>query len=142
MLTEDQRGRVALSPTPIGLHDEKVVQLALGEVHTLILTESSRKDAEQQQQLYSCGWNDFGQLGISTEQEEAEKHLPRHKVRFDFEDQSEGIVQIKCGAVFSATLTTKGHVYAWGNNTSGQMGCVPASGGLEKSIESEDGQAG
>ena len=52
-------------------------------------------------------------------------------------------MQIKCGAAFSAALTTKGHVYAWGNNTSGQMGGALASSGLEKSIESSDnGQAG
>ena len=67
-LSEDQRGRVALTPTAVDLPNQRVVQLALGEVHSLVLAESTEAGQDRKQQLYSCGWNGFGQLGISASQ--------------------------------------------------------------------------
>lgn len=37
-----------------------------------------------------------------------------HCVSFPLLDDGEKIQKISCGAVFSAALTTRGHVYAWG----------------------------
>lgn len=40
-LKEDQRGRLALTPAAVDLPNQRVVQLALGEVHSLVLAEST-----------------------------------------------------------------------------------------------------
>jgi len=119
VLSEDQKGHVALTPALLEFPDKRVDQIALGEVHTLFLTHSDAESGEPRQHLYSCGWNDLGQLGMSAQQEEDEKDRPLHHIELHFEDQEDSIKQIKCGAVFSTLLTAKGHVYAWGNNANG-----------------------
>ncbi len=54
----DDSGFVVLSPKKVEYFSErKVVQIALGEAHTLVLDKEGR--------VFSFGWGELGQLGIS-----------------------------------------------------------------------------
>ena len=49
-------GLVSLIPLKIAC-DEEVKQIALGDAHSLLLTKSGK--------VFSCGWFELGQLGVS-----------------------------------------------------------------------------
>lgn len=60
------------------------------------------------------GSNEFGQLGNGLTEDE---HLP---VRIVIPHQK--VQKISCGKDYTLTLTAQGHIYAFGLNTSGQLG--------------------
>jgi regulator of chromosome condensation len=63
-LTKDEMGLVALTPQKVDLGIQ-VKQIALGDAHSLFLSLSGK--------VFSCGWYELGQLGISQEQIEADE---------------------------------------------------------------------
>ena len=66
-------------------------------------------------QVYSWGDNNFGQLG---ESEDFMVETPK-RLRF-FKDKK--IVKISSGENFSLALSQNGEVYSWGINSDGQLG--------------------
>nr|VZI08916.1 unnamed protein product [Spirometra erinaceieuropaei] len=84
--------------------ESKVTKVACGYKHTLLLTSEGF--------VYSCGSNDFGQLGYERMATSfARISGIQHKIR-----------DITCGAYHSGAITQNGKVYMWGCNTNGQLG--------------------
>ncbi|CAG9828985.1 unnamed protein product [Diabrotica balteata] len=87
-----------------------VIKAALGENHTLLLTKEGK--------IYSCGSNDYGQLGHDQ---------PRKRPRMSLFKPVAGleahhIVGITCGSRHSMALNQWGQVFSWGSNLHGQLG--------------------
>jgi alpha-tubulin suppressor-like RCC1 family protein len=104
-------------PTPVALPEEAglVVDAAAGGGHTLVITDSG--DA------YAFGYNYHGQLGNSTYIEGNGPHgwnpVPALIV---LPGQVGPVVQVEGGGDFSFALTESGQLYAFGENTFGQLG--------------------
>jgi RCC1 and BTB domain-containing protein len=97
-----------LIPTLInGLNNEKIIAISCGAYHSLALTESG--------QLYSWGQDSAYQLGDGTN---TNRNTPT-KVNLT----NDVIVKrIVCGKSHSLALSNMGEIYAFGLNTSGQLG--------------------
>ena len=65
-------------------------------------------------QVYGCGYNYFGQLGLD--------HNKNQKMPCVIPDQPPNIVQISCGYHHSFLLDDQGNVFSTGKNNSGQLG--------------------
>ncbi|XP_039277120.1 probable E3 ubiquitin-protein ligase HERC4 isoform X2 [Nilaparvata lugens] len=87
----------------------KVHYVACGKSHSVLITESG--------QIFSCGSNDFGQLGHSKPQ-----------TRFEEVDRLNNyvITKVSCGDHHSAAANEWGEVYTWGKNSHGQLGYLTA----------------
>ena len=83
--------------------------IATGESHSLVLCEDD--------QLVAFGNNQYGQLGTGF-QTHSDRPIP---LPFFIEPHTH-IRQIACGANHSLALTTHGQMYAWGDNSYGQLG--------------------
>ncbi|TVP84541.1 MAG: hypothetical protein EA375_06520 [Acholeplasmataceae bacterium] len=89
--------------------DDKVVGIAAGEAHTLVLTESGR--------LFGFGNNDHGQCGMPGEDSRDEPFEINHHGWHD-----DPVVMMAAGRAHSLVLTVSGKVYAFGANDHGQLG--------------------
>jgi alpha-tubulin suppressor-like RCC1 family protein len=89
------------------LRDKRVVQVACGEHHSLVLTEKGY--------LYAWGRGFEGQLGLG----EVEISSTPSFVKF-FHKSS--VQSIAAGSVHSMAITDNGKLYTWGEGTSGQLG--------------------
>lgn len=83
----------------------KVLDVACGLEHTAFLTDDGI--------VYTCGSNNFGQLG--------------HSKRFNKPERIDAletmtITKVACGQDFTMALTNKGRILSWGNNANGQLG--------------------
>lgn len=87
------------------LRAEEIVSIAGGAGHTLILDTNG--------QVYCCGWNLKGQLGLQDD-----------TLKFELVEilSSFKIVYIACGWDFSAAVTSCGKIFVWGNNAHLQLG--------------------
>ena len=85
---------------------EDIVDIKCGFVHTLILTTN--------QEVYSCGFNYFGQLG----REVADDYSPT----FQKIPSLSEIIRIECGDYHSICIDIQGMLYIFGNNDYGQLG--------------------
>ena len=74
-------------------------------------------------QVYGWGRNAVGQCGRGTINSRNEYLVPNI---IDF--NSESVIQISCGAAHSLALTLKCHLYSWGANNFGQVGCGQEKG--------------
>lgn len=85
---------------------ENIVDIKCGYTHTLVLTLN--------QEVYSCGDNDSGQLGRTTEKEvSAElKIIPNLS----------NIIRIECGESHSKCIDISKDLFVFGNNSFGQLG--------------------
>jgi alpha-tubulin suppressor-like RCC1 family protein len=90
--------------------DTRWAQVAAGTSHTLALSADGR--------LYAWGANADGQLGDGST---APHHSPA-VVALPAALGHAAWKQIAAGTSHSLALTTDGHLYAWGNNTSGELG--------------------
>ncbi|KAL7499815.1 hypothetical protein ACHAWT_010241 [Skeletonema menzelii] len=97
----------------------KVVDIALGERHTLMLMDNG--------QVFGCGWNAYGQLGIGMK---GENMLSPVEILIDEPDFNNttadtpivaNVTQISAGRGSSYFLTSSDHVYATGTNYEGQL---------------------
>ncbi|MCC3153644.1 hypothetical protein Q3A66_12515 [Hymenobacter sp. BT770] len=107
-------GTTTCSTTPVRVKTEDPnthwAQVAAGTSHTLALTTDGR--------LYTWGGNSKGQLGDGT----TKQHLTPVAVKLPEEAAHATWKQVAAGTSHSLALTTDGHLYAWGNNTNGQLG--------------------
>ncbi|XP_015178313.1 PREDICTED: secretion-regulating guanine nucleotide exchange factor-like [Polistes dominula] len=92
---------------------EDIQKIVGGAGHSLILNKNGH--------VYSCGWNNKGQLG----QPEKEDKLNFERIRGILENEI--IVDIACGWDSSAALTNQGKLYMWGSNNFGQLGIDPST---------------
>ncbi|XP_060525182.1 probable E3 ubiquitin-protein ligase HERC4 isoform X2 [Cylas formicarius] len=91
------------------LHDwclaDTVIDAALGDNHTLFLTKEGK--------LYSCGNNDYGQLG-----HDQPRKRPQPVIGLDSYD----IARVACGTTHSVALSRWGGAFSWGSDYHGQLG--------------------
>jgi alpha-tubulin suppressor-like RCC1 family protein len=90
------------------LSDKRVVQIACGEYHSLVLTD--RND------VYSWGRGYEGQLGVSESIEVATK--PNYVKGFF----GVPVIYIAAGAYYSLAITHENKLYGWGEARLGQLG--------------------
>ncbi|PIO74070.1 hypothetical protein TELCIR_03929 [Teladorsagia circumcincta] len=109
-------------PRKVDLVEEKglqIVQVVAGGVHSALLTTDG--------EVYMCGINEQGTVpAIGVEPEGSTDKFT--KVEFSEEIVSQGkIVMLAAGASFTAGLTDRGSVIAWGNlrDTSGEINVHP-----------------
>ncbi|KJE88632.1 hypothetical protein, variant 2 [Capsaspora owczarzaki ATCC 30864] len=96
-----------VSPTQIhALDGKRVVHAACGAAFTLFVIESG--------EVYACGNNEHGQLGIGSNEAMSEPTLVTNL--------PERIVRIACGNSHAVALSETGRLYAWGAHSSGQLG--------------------
>lgn len=87
----------------------KVVQTSCGLHHTIFVTANN--------ELYSCGFNENGQLGHN---DTRSRNVPE---MLKFEDfQKNSVKSAACGYYHTIVLKTTGEVYAFGRNDKGQLG--------------------
>ena len=103
-----QNPKIIPSPRVIPMEGRNVKGVACGLGHSFILCEGGK--------VYSCGWNNSGQLGHSNGCEEINEF---HEVEMP---PSVEVQHIACGGGHSMLVTSQGLVYAMGLNTSGQLG--------------------
>ncbi|KAG6335109.1 hypothetical protein ID866_3978 [Astraeus odoratus] len=95
-----------------------VVQIAGGDHHTLFLTSSGR--------VFACGRCDGGQLGLSEDNAEY-KSRPNpdflaEPLEISFDDPSDPIIFVSSGTHNNMAITRAGVLYAWGDETQGELG--------------------
>ncbi|XP_014250141.1 probable E3 ubiquitin-protein ligase HERC4 isoform X2 [Cimex lectularius] len=95
-----------LSPRELPFpHAQTVKSISCGKAHTLVVTQNG--------ELYSCGSNDFGQLGHDK---------TRTKLQLVLGLEAFKIKDAQCGENHSLALNYWGEIYAWGDGTHGQLG--------------------
>lgn len=82
-----------------------VQQAACGETHSLLLTKDGK--------VYSCGNNDYGQLG-----HDQPRKRPQQVTGLD----AYHISQVACGVSHSIALNQWGQIFTWGSDHNGQVG--------------------
>ena len=89
-----------------------VTMIACGDLHCVCIADIVSQDRSG---LFSWGCGDNGRLGYP-----AGAHQPTPRlIEFDLH---EDFVGVSCGSSHSAAITSKGHLYTWGSNESGQCG--------------------
>ncbi|XP_003799962.1 X-linked retinitis pigmentosa GTPase regulator [Otolemur garnettii] len=86
---------------------DKVIQVACGGGHTLVLTEES---------VYAFGLGQFGQLGLGTFIFETSEPKVLEYVK------GEKIISISCGENHTAMITDTGGIYTFGDGRHGKLG--------------------
>ncbi|XP_076757246.1 uncharacterized protein LOC143427199 [Xylocopa sonorina] len=92
----------------LSLKDVKTFACGSGP-HVLALTHGG--------QVYSWGHNSYCELGNGTAPQSLTPTLVKSNL------SAKCVVDVACGSHHSLALTLDGEVYAWGLNTSGQVGC-------------------
>ncbi|GMS84115.1 hypothetical protein PENTCL1PPCAC_6290 [Pristionchus entomophagus] len=101
----------------------KIMQVVAGGVHSLLLTDDNR--------IFSCGINEKGTVPAEgVEKEGSTDEFAQIKLAdlvHNFADEHGKVVMLTAGASFSAALTDKGSVIAWGNlrDLSGEINVHP-----------------
>ncbi|KAF4688699.1 hypothetical protein FOZ60_002505 [Perkinsus olseni] len=96
--------------TAVGLAGKRILKVSCGDQHMLALT----KDGE----VFSWGYNDFGQLGWGLHGVDVVGQQRPQKVP----NLPTTIRDIAAGGGHSVAVGEDGSVYAWGSNSQGQLG--------------------
>ena len=108
-----------------GDHD-KILSIAAGTRFSVLVCYDGN--------VYSCGQNDKGQLGVGDQQDrreptlttfeepEAEKGPLFQSIKKKLFSERVVVVAVACGAEHSAAISTNGSCYTWGENCYGQLG--------------------
>jgi uncharacterized repeat protein (TIGR02543 family) len=91
--------------------DDKIISLSLGGIFTAALSFRGR--------VFTWGYNNNAQLGDGTI---IDKFTPREITQRFPLSNDETITMITTGGSHSGALSSKGRVFTWGNNSSGQLG--------------------
>lgn len=95
------------SPMQCPLFQVRIVSVACGHSHTLAIGESGS--------LWSCGANDFGQLGLGNQ-------IDSPRLQMVQSIPSAKIVSAAAGSKHSVALASDGSLFTWGNGSRGQLG--------------------
>ncbi|XP_063870705.1 X-linked retinitis pigmentosa GTPase regulator-like isoform X2 [Scylla paramamosain] len=95
------------APSKFWIKNDIIVEIACGDEHTAVLTESGR--------VFTIGNNNMGQLGLGTTK-------PVLKPSCVKSIKPEKVVHIGCGRSHTIAACFSGAVYAWGHNGDGQLG--------------------
>jgi alpha-tubulin suppressor-like RCC1 family protein len=103
--------------------------IACGNSHTVFLTNNGK--------VYSCGFNQHGQMGITTNIETNTSNPTPTLITTNISGTSTSfdtltISAIDCGAYNTIFLTNNGKVYSCGLNTVGQLGSTTSTIGSDK----------
>ena len=98
------------------LRNSYIVSLACGESHVLALDYTKN--------IWSWGFNKFGQLGHG---DASDRNLPQ------MIESIKGIVKVAAAANFSYGVSENGRVYAWGDNKNFQLGQMVDEDGAKQS---------
>eukprot|EP01124_Arcella_intermedia_P021516 TRINITY_DN3014_c3_g1_i1.p1 TRINITY_DN3014_c3_g1~~TRINITY_DN3014_c3_g1_i1.p1 ORF type:complete len:415 (+),score=42.74 TRINITY_DN3014_c3_g1_i1:84-1328(+) len=98
--------KAIVEPTQNHSLDGFPVEIALGYRHSVFLNS--------EQTLYSCGKNHVGQLGHGTRTEQI--------IPTKIDSLRGNVTRVACGEVHSLALLSNGALFAWGNNSEGQLG--------------------
>nr|XP_031849691.1 probable E3 ubiquitin-protein ligase HERC4 isoform X1 [Nomia melanderi] len=85
----------------------EVEQIACGENYTVVVTKDG--------QIYSCGNNDYGQLGHNKETRKLQLIDAPGLDAFAFK-------KVACGAHHTLAINEWGQLFSWGSNVKGQLG--------------------
>lgn len=107
---------IGLSKADLG--DDKVVQIAGGEHHTLFLTAAGK--------VYACGRSNAGQLGLADDHP-AFKDRPypdfvAEPVEVEFPEDDDPIAYISVGLHNNMAVSKDGALYCWGQGTQSELG--------------------
>jgi alpha-tubulin suppressor-like RCC1 family protein len=122
------------SSTPILLDSSKfggqaITEVAAGSRHTLALASDGT--------VYAWGYNVNGQLGTG---DTTDKAVPTLVTDLNLK----GITRIAAGGFFSLALDSNGNVWAWGDNTYGELGqgsTSPTTSGVPLEVMDNTGNA-
>ncbi|XP_069161927.1 X-linked retinitis pigmentosa GTPase regulator-like [Procambarus clarkii] len=95
------------APSKFWIKNDKIVELACGDEHTAVVTESGR--------VFMIGSNDMGQLGLGSTK-------PVYKPSCVKTLKPEKALHIACGRSHTIVSCASGAVYLWGHNGDGQLG--------------------
>jgi alpha-tubulin suppressor-like RCC1 family protein len=87
---------------------KNIIQVSAGDLHTLLLNDEYK--------AYGCGNNEFGQLGLPTNQ------YYYSLQQLNINDNTKRIIQVCAGHVHSLFLLETKKAYACGKNENGQLG--------------------
>ncbi|KAL0488231.1 hypothetical protein AKO1_015356 [Acrasis kona] len=90
---------------------EAIVKVSCGGTYSLFLTDQNK--------VFCCGWNSYGQLGLSSNQSSV---YTVQQIRSPQELLDQRIKEIVCGACHTIFLTENYEAWAVGWNTHGQLG--------------------
>ena len=90
---------------------ESIIQVSLGEAYSSALTSKGR--------LFMWGNNFHGQLGDGTN---IYRYTPTDITSQFSIEQGEKIILVSLGYIHSLAITSKGKIYAWSKNNTGQLG--------------------
>jgi alpha-tubulin suppressor-like RCC1 family protein len=95
----------------INLNWKKIISVSCGESHTAVITDEANNN------LYTCGWNDYGQLGDGTTEDSSTFKRIVTSI-------SGKLIKLDCGLYHTVVLSdeTSNNVYACGYNWAGQLG--------------------
>lgn len=100
-------------PVPVAFESRaKVVKIATGRSHSLVLLNNG--------EVWGCGANNFGQLGLGNSKTAAKDALKFTQVVFP--NASSQVRDIACGHDFSLACTADGNLYAFGHPEYGVLG--------------------
>lgn len=119
----------------LDLSDTGVLAIATSNHHSLVLAGSS--------EVYSWGWNGYGQLGYSTsnktsDEKMIEKICGSTPKKVSFLD-GENILHIACSKVHSCAITRNGKVFMWGLNLGQMGGSKPVHRSTDVEYQGQDG---
>lgn len=108
----------------------RIVQVSAGLAHAAAIVETGvrhsavgRVRSHQMKELFTWGSSEFGQCGHGVVGTHYEPHL--------VEDlRGKVVVQVSCGHSHTMCVTDMGEVFAWGNNTHGELGLGVAGNSL------------
>ncbi|XP_063598424.1 X-linked retinitis pigmentosa GTPase regulator-like [Penaeus indicus] len=94
-------------PSKFWIKNDVVVEIACGDEHTAVITETGR--------LFMIGSNDMGQLGLGSTK-------TVHKPSCVKALKPEKALHVACGRAHTLVACGSGKVYCWGFNGDGQLG--------------------
>ncbi|MBA5604738.1 DUF4214 domain-containing protein [Duganella sp. FT3S] len=105
-----------------------IVAISAGSDFTLALAADGK--------VYGWGWNNSGETGRGTTS--TQEALPATVKLASDNSELTDVVAISAGYNFGLALTADGHVYAWGNNSQGQLGQNAVAGSYYRAVPVKD----
>lgn len=95
-----------------GLKGFKLDKIAAGDTHMAVLTKEG--------QLFTWGYNDYGQLGWGLHGVERVGQQKPNQVKGILENEK--VVEVACGGAHTVVVTESKRIFGWGSNVNGQIG--------------------